>query len=91
MAKEEDKKHFEIASYVMGVLSLVFSIILQPSFGLGFGITGLILSKNGKSETAMRGKKLSTIGIVISVIVLIVLVYLSVKQVLGSGSIPQLA
>lgn len=83
MKKEGD---FSEVSYVLGIVSIVFSVLIQPTFGLGFGITGLILSSRNKSELSKKAKKLSIIGIVISVIILIILAYLVTNQVLENLS-----
>ena len=66
MMKKEDSEHFGIASYIFGWISIIFSI-LQPAFGLGFGIVGLILSsktQNLKKES----RKLNIIGIILSIL-----------------------
>mgnify|MGYP001459336647 CR=1 FL=1 len=82
MVKKEEEKHFEIAGYVLGILSIVFSVLLQPAFGLGFGITGLILVFKKKSELSKKARTLNVIGIIISIIVLVIISYLLANQIL---------
>lgn len=86
MVKKEEEKHFEIISYILGVLSIVFSVLLQPTFGLGFGITGLILIFKKKSELSKKARVLNVIGVIISVVVLIIISYLFANQILKSLS-----
>ena len=68
-----DKKGeaFGIVSYILGILSIVFAFV-TPLAGIIVGIIGIIQSKKHKSEFSVKGKKLSTIGLVLSVIVMIV-------------------
>lgn len=66
---KEKEEHFEIASYILGIASIVFGF-LQPPIGLGFGITGLFLIK-GKEGLSKKAQKLNIIGIIISVLVII--------------------
>ncbi len=71
-------------SYLLGILSIVFAFF-TPLAGLVLGIIGLRQAKKGKSE---KGKKLSTIGIIISAILLvlsIVLFFYSVSSGLNTG------
>lgn len=75
---------FSDISYVLGILSIVFAILLKPSFGLGFGITGLILIAKEKSELAKKSRKLNIIGIIISVVLLAIIAFLFTNQVLGN-------
>ena len=63
------------ASYVLGILSIVFGF-LSPLGGLVLGIIGVNLGK-GKSEMAVKGKKYSKIGIVVSIIMLIITIGVS--------------
>ena len=66
-----DKKlDFGIASYILGILSIIFGIA-TPFAGFITGIVGIVLSKRQKNGFSTRGKKLSIIGIVISIIVLV--------------------
>ena len=60
----------EDASYVLGIVSIVFGFF-SPLAALIIGIIGFNLGK-GKSEMAVKGKKYSKLGIVISIIVLII-------------------
>ena len=67
---KKEAEHLGIASYVIGVLSIVFGI-LQPAFGFGFGVAGLILSKKSQSGLSKKAKKLNLIGIAVSIIVIL--------------------
>lgn len=71
MSKRDE--HFELVGYIMGVLSIVFSVLLQPTFGLGFGITGLVMVAKMNSDMARKSRKLSIIGIVLSVALIVAL------------------
>lgn len=64
------KKDFSQTSYIFSVVSIVLAFF-QPVAGLVFGIIGLVQSKKQKSDFSNIAKKLSIIGIVISVVVLI--------------------
>ena len=85
MAKEGD---FSDASYILGVLSIVFGII-QPVLGFGIGISGLVLSFKNKSDMGKKAKILNIIGIVISAIIMLILIvggsYLISKGLLPSN------
>ena len=58
------------ASYIFGIMSIVFGFV-SPLAGLVFGVIGMNLGKE-KSEMAVKGRKYSKIGIVISIIMLII-------------------
>lgn len=66
----------EDTSYVLGIMSIVFGFV-SPLAGLVFGIIGVKLSGNHKSEMSKKGKKYSKIGIFISIIVLIITMIVS--------------
>ena len=59
-----DKKNLNSISYVFGVLSIIFAFFI-PGAGLVLGIIGLIQSNKIKLQKA---KRLSIIGIVLSVL-----------------------
>jgi len=63
-------------SYVFGIISIVLAFF-TPLAGLIFGIIGNVLGKKQNTPLAKKGKKLSTIGIVIGVIVLIITIVVS--------------
>ncbi len=66
MATKEEK-HFEIASYILGISSIVFGV-LQPLLGIGLGITGLFLVKGKKDELSRKARKFNTLGLIIGII-----------------------
>jgi hypothetical protein len=80
-----DKVDSAFVSYILGIVSIVLGFI-QPVAGLIFGIIGVVQSKRDSGAVAKKGKKLSIIGIVISVIVLILVIVISMyAQVKFSG------
>ncbi|MBR9701699.1 DUF4190 domain-containing protein [Candidatus Pacearchaeota archaeon] len=85
-----DKKSGErgIIAYVFGVLSIVMAFF-TPLAGIVFGIIGLVQSKKEKTPLSKRAKKLSTIGIVLSLILFAITIaltaYLATK---GMGVLP---
>jgi hypothetical protein len=70
MAQKEG--NFEEISYVLGLASIVFGILLSFVFGLGFGMIGLILSRKESSGLLKKSKKLNIIGIVLNVVLILV-------------------
>lgn len=64
------KEDLSIPSYIFGIASIVLAFF-TPLAGLIFSIIGLNLSKKQNSSLAMRGRKFSQIGLVISILVLI--------------------
>jgi len=83
MAKEGD---FSEISYVLGILSITFGI-LQPIFGFGMGIAGLILTSRESSPLSKKAKKLNIIGIAVSVIVMLILI-LGSSYLISKGLLP---
>ncbi|MFH1325510.1 MAG: hypothetical protein ABIH49_01915 [archaeon] len=81
MATKRDE-HFEIAAYILGILSIVFGILIQPVLGFGFSITGIILMGKNKSEFAKKSKKLNVFGFAINLVVIAVAFYLAWKNIL---------
>jgi len=73
----EQKGDYGIVSYILGIASIVFAFV-SPLAGLAFGIIGLVHGRKSKNPSAGRGKKLSTIGIIISAIMLIVVTVIAV-------------
>lgn len=57
---------FGEVSYVLGIASIVFGIMLQFLFGLGFGIVGFILVMKNSSSMAKKAKKFNQIGIAVN-------------------------
>jgi len=67
----DKKTDFSLVSYTFGIMSIVLAFF-TPVAGLVFGIIGIVQSKKQKTALSLNAKKLSTIGIVLSVILLIV-------------------
>jgi len=63
-----DKIDLATVSYVLGILSIIFAFV-SPVAGLVLGVIGLTQSKK---HGVARAKKLNTIGIILSIILLIV-------------------
>ena len=83
-----DKKlDFGLAAYVIGIVSIV-SGVFQPLSGFILGIVGIVISNKESGELANRGKRLSIIGIIVSVISFI-LTMLLVYYLNSSGLLPQ--
>ncbi len=71
-----------LVSYTLGIVSIVMSIVSAYGLaGIIFGIIGLKINKNPKTDLAKKAKKLNTIGIIIGVIIfiasIVVLVFFS--------------
>lgn len=73
----EKKEDYGVVSYIMGIVSIV-SAFFTPLAGLIFGIVGMNLAKRQSTGMAAKGRKLSQIGLVISIIVLIVTVIIAI-------------
>jgi len=67
----DKKTDFSLASYIFGIVSIVLAFF-TPLAGLVFGILGLVYSKKQKTVLSLNAKKLSTIGIILSIILIIV-------------------
>lgn len=70
--KKVDKNiPYDFASYIFGVMSIVFAFLSDAGLGgIVFGIIGLVLAKKSNTPLAKKGKKLSTIGLVLGLIIL---------------------
>jgi predicted small integral membrane protein len=64
------------ATYLLGVLSIVFGIFI-PTIGLILGIVGLVKNRKLNSNLSRKAKMLNTAGIVVSVLVMVLFLYLS--------------
>jgi predicted membrane protein len=73
MSKDGD---FSDVSYVLGILSIAFAFF-QPVAALIIGIVGIVQSRKQKTPLSARAKKLSFIGIVLSIIFFIITVALT--------------
>jgi len=73
-----------IVGYVLGIISIVMAFF-NSGAGIVLGVIGIIQSKKEKSELAKKAKKLSTIGLVLSIIFFIaslVITYLYTKNII---------
>ena len=70
------KEDFDSVSYVLGIMSIVFGFI-SPLAGLILGIIGFRIAGKQKSDMAKKAKGLNKIGIIISVIVFIITMFVS--------------
>ena len=59
---------FGEVGYILGIASIVFGILLQFMWGLGFGIIGFILVIKNSSSFAKKAKKFNQIGIILNII-----------------------
>jgi heme/copper-type cytochrome/quinol oxidase subunit 2 len=71
MAKKEGD--FSEVSYVFGIMSVVLAFF-TPLAGFIFGIIGIVQSKKQKTPLSEKGKKLSIIGVIISIVLFITLI-----------------
>ena len=72
MVKEAMKENEKaIVSYILGILSIVFAII-SPFAGILISIVGIAMSKNKSNDLEKRARKLSVIGIVLSIVMFLV-------------------
>jgi heme/copper-type cytochrome/quinol oxidase subunit 2 len=71
-----EKEYGEVA-YILGIVSLVFAFI-SPVAGLIIGIIGFSHGKKEKTALAERGKKLSRLAIIISIIILAITIAVAV-------------
>tara|TARA_B100000315_G_scaffold245679_1_gene271897 strand:+ start:2185 stop:2439 length:255 start_codon:yes stop_codon:yes gene_type:complete len=74
MAKKEE--NFSEISYVFGIMSIVLAFF-TPLAGFIFGIIGLVQSKKQKTPLSEKGKKLSIVGIVISIVLFITIMVIA--------------
>lgn len=79
----DKKEDFGKFSYIFGIISIV-SAFFTPVAGLIFGIIGTVQSQKSKSPLSAKGKKLSKIGIILSVIMLLVVIAISIYMGLDS-------
>jgi len=68
---EEKKEEYSLVAYIFGILSIVMAFFV-PTAGIVFGIIGIIQSKRNKKELSAKAKKLSIIGLILSIILLAV-------------------
>ena len=83
----DKKTDFGAVGYVFGIMSIVLAFF-QPLAGLVFGIIGIVQSKKQKTGLSTKAKKLSTIGIVLSVILVIVSLVITFFFAQGINNLP---
>lgn len=81
MKKSGDKKDSSMISYIVGIVSLVLAFF-NPFPGLVLGIIGLVQSKKQKDALSKKGKKLNTIAIIVSI--LLIVASISIYLIQGS-------
>ncbi|MBU2104365.1 MAG: DUF4190 domain-containing protein [Nanoarchaeota archaeon] len=79
------KKDTATISYIFGIISIVLAFF-TPVAGLIFGVIGLKQSKKEKDELSKRAKKYSTIGIVLSVIMILISLAVTVYTLINGLS-----
>ncbi len=67
---------FGLISYIVGIFALVEAFI-SPFAGIIFSIIGLVFSNKENSVISSRGKRLSIIALIISIIILILTVLIA--------------
>ena len=85
-----EKGVHSIASYILGILSIVIAIF-QPLAGIILGIIGLVQGRNGKDDLSRKGRKLSIWGIVIGVVIFLAIITFSVMITSYCGKNPDMA
>jgi vacuolar-type H+-ATPase subunit I/STV1 len=74
MKEGDSNNHSGLLGWSIGLLSVIFSI-MQPFAGLFFGIVGLVSSLKSKkiknTEWNRVGKKLSILGLILSIAVIV--------------------
>ena len=80
MAEKKEQIDFSQTSYIFGIVSIVMALF-TPLLGLVFGIIGLIQSGKQKTNISKLSKKLNIIGIVLSVIIFGISLFLLLKGV----------
>jgi hypothetical protein len=71
-----EKEVRDVISYVLGIISIVMAFFNSPA-GLIFGIIGFVQSKKQKTDLSKKAKKLNTIGIILSAIILAISIALT--------------
>lgn len=84
-----EKIDFGLAGYIVGIVSIV-AAVLSPIAGFILGIVGLRISNKEKTELSKRGRKLSMVGMIVSIVmfILILLVTYIVQKYSGQLNFP---
>ena len=77
-AVKKDKINYEVPSYLLGILSIIFGF-LSSFAGLVLGIVGLVQSRKQETLLSAKARELNVLGIVISVIMLILAILISYR------------
>ena len=83
MSKDGD---FSETSYVLSLLSMIFAFV-QPAFGFGLGLAGMILALKSSGPLSKKSLRLNVLGIILSIIVTIALV-LGSSYLISKGLLP---
>ena len=79
----DKKQDLSLASYTMGILSIVIALVGQAGIGgIILGIIGLRLNKDKKNSLYQRNKKLNIAGIIIGSIILLFSIILYIYAVM---------
>lgn len=70
-------------AYVFGIISIVLAFF-TPVAGLIFGIIGMVQSNRSKTPLSLKGKKLSKIGIILSVLMIIIVMAIGIYTGISS-------
>ncbi|MEK6926268.1 MAG: hypothetical protein AABW50_03245 [Nanoarchaeota archaeon] len=71
MSIKKEGNGFE--SYVIGTIAIVLAFF-QPVVGLVLSIVGLVWSKNPRTPMEKKARTLSTIGLIVSIIMIVLIV-----------------
>jgi len=66
----EKKEDFSVEAYVFGIASIIFAIV-SSLIGIILGIVGLVMSKKQKGKYSERARKLSKIGLILSIVIFV--------------------
>lgn len=68
---------FSLASYILGIVSIVMAIFL-PLSGVVFGIIGLILNKKAGKESSIKAKNFNILGIILGAVLFIISILITI-------------
>lgn len=71
-----DKIDFSLTSYILGIVSIVTGVLASPLLGLAFGIIGLVQSNKQKTKVSKSAKTLNIIGIIASVVIFAITLFI---------------
>jgi len=95
VVSKTDNNSFGVASVILGIFSVLFAY--PPLYGLILGVTALVFAKKQRNRAAnswsKAGKILSIIGIILSVLLFIALLWITqnpelMGQLGGYGNVP---